>query len=228
MKLKDIATTNMNRRKRIGIFGGTFDPVHIGHLRMALDIKTLCSLDEMILVPCYSPVYRDDPRATDAQRIAMLQLATQDCPDLRVDLREIMRESYTYSFDTLGDFRQEWGDDVSLCFCMGADGLSQLNQWHRWRELTTRAHLIVAARPGWNWGQDGDALPDDVAEFYRTHRGTPADIEQLPAGKIVLVEPRLMDVSATQIRQALATDKSVHYLVPDAVLHYLNKFQLYR
>ena len=107
--------------RSIGVFGGTFDPIHIGHLRLAVEAKRALHLDEMRLMPCYMPVYRDAPRASAADRLAMLKLAVRDCPELSVDDREINRDHYTYSVDSLKELRHELGSAVSLSFLLGAD-----------------------------------------------------------------------------------------------------------
>ena len=152
-------------RKKIGVFGGTFDPIHIGHLRMALELKEQLGLDEMRLLPCHQPPHRDAPQVSSAQRAEMLRIALHDCPELQLDERELRRDKPSYTYDTLMELRAELGDDVSLVLCMGADAFSGLPNWYCWQELIRLAHLVVIARPGWNIPESGDAR--DLLDKYQ-------------------------------------------------------------
>jgi nicotinate-nucleotide adenylyltransferase len=210
-------------RKTLGIFGGTFDPIHIGHLRMALEIKQQLQLDEMRLLPCYLPPHRPAPGATAEARVAMLNLAVQDCAELVVDKRELQRDKPSYTYDTLCELRAEVGDEVSLCLCMGMDSFATLDSWHHWDQLLQLAHIIVVARPGW-------FLPDSgaVADLLNLHRNETGVIAQQAAGAIVMLEQRLLPISATDIRAQIRDGKSPQFLVPDGVWNYIRSNVLYQ
>jgi len=209
-------------RKKIGIFGGTFDPIHIGHLRIALELKELLGLDEMRLLPCHQPPHRDRPRATSAQRAEMLRIALQDCADLQLDERELQRDKPSYTYETLLDLRAELGSEVSLVLCMGEDAFAGLPGWYCWQELIRLAHIAVIARPGWTVPESGEAR-----DLLDRHERDARSLDESPAGAIVLQSPRLLPISATEIRQQIRAGKSAQFLVPDAVWNYIKANQLY-
>lgn len=210
-------------RKLIGIFGGTFDPIHIGHLRMALELKQQLGCDEMRLVPCHRPSHRDSPQASSQQRVEMLRIALLECPALTLDERELGRDGPSYTVITLQELRAELGGDVSLVLCMGADAFAGLPSWHLWQELIKLAHIVVIARPGWSLPESGAAR-----ELLRRHQGEPASLRDTPAGTIVLASPRLLPISSTEIREQIQRDKSAQFLVPDGVWQYIGAHRLYQ
>ena len=210
-------------RNLIGIFGGTFDPIHIGHLRMALELKQQLQLDEMRLLPCYLPPHRPVPGATADERVAMLKLALQDCAELVIDERELRRNKPSYTYDTLCELRAEVGPDISLCLCMGMDSFATLDTWHNWAQLLRLAHIVVVARPGWLLPESGA-----VAELLDLHRCPTDAIARRAAGAIVLCEQRLIPVSATDIRAQIHAGSSPQFLVPDGVWNYIRSHQLYQ
>ena len=220
-----MATVNTNG---VGIFGGTFDPVHIGHLRTAVELRKVLNLTEMRLVPSAIPPHRSQPQANAKQRMAMLKLALgydtdSSEPGLVVGDRELHRQGPSYTVDTLRDIRQEIGTDAPLCLCIGMDSLVNLNQWHQWSELTDIAHIVVAARPGWHLPNSGE-----IVEFVKTHRATQTEqLQSQPSGKVLILEMTLLPVSATGIRQSLQKQQSIRYLVPDQVIDYIRQHQLY-
>jgi len=210
-------------RKKIGIFGGTFDPIHIGHLRMALELKEQLGLDEMRLLPCHQPPHRDAPQVSSVQRVEMLRIALQYCPELQLDERELQRDKPSYTYDTLLELRAELGSEVSLVLCMGEDAFAGLPNWYCWQELIRLAHIVVVARPGW-------AIPDsgEARDLLNKHEREPKSLDYASAGSIVLQSPRLLPISATEIRQQIQAGKSAQFLVPEAVWNYINANQLYR
>ena len=210
-------------RKTLGIFGGTFDPIHIGHLRMALEIKQQLQLDEMRLLPCYLPPHRPTPGATAEARVAMLNLAVQDCAQLVIDGRELQRDKPSYTYDTLCELRAEVGAQVSLCLCMGMDSFATLDSWHNWDQLLQLAHIVVVARPGWLLPEAGA-----VADLLALHRSENDAIMQQAAGAIVLLEQRLLPISATDIRAQIQAGNSPQFLVPDGVWNYIRSNALYQ
>lgn len=210
-------------RKTIGIFGGTFDPVHIGHLRLALELKQQLALDEMRLLPCHQPPHRESPSVTSNMRVKMLQIAVRDCVELQVDTREMARDKPSYTYDTLCELRAELGAEASICFCMGVDSFVNLATWHRWQELIRLAHIIVVNRPGWSLPETGV-----VAELFARHQGDASIIAQQPAGTVVVVAPRLLPISSTEIRALIKAGHSPQFLIPDAVWQFICEHKLYK
>jgi nicotinate-nucleotide adenylyltransferase len=210
-------------RKKIGILGGTFDPVHLGHLRLALELKQQLGLAEMRLIPCHKPPHRDEPKATSEQRAEMLRIALQDSSELQLDDRELVRNRPSYTYETLQELRTELGSDVSLVLCMGEDAFAGLPNWYCWQELIKLAHIVVIARPGWN-------LPDSslAMDLLRKHQRDANSMNYEPAGSIVLQSPRLLPISATEIRQQIQKGESAQFLVSDAVWQYIKANQLYK
>ena len=212
----------MTQRRRIGVFGGTFDPVHYGHLCMARELKRHFQLDEMRLVPCHIPPHRDTPIATPEQRLAMLRLAVAESEELTIDTLELENSEPSYSLHTLQMLRSQLGGDVSLALAIGMDSLASLNSWFEWRRLLEFGHLIVAARPGWQCPSAGE-----LGEYIAQHLGTVDDVQQSSHGKIVVVELSLLPVSATQIRAAIGQGEEIKELVPEPVRRYIREHSLY-
>jgi nicotinate-nucleotide adenylyltransferase len=210
------------KRTKLGFFGGTFNPVHFGHLRLALEVKQTLSLDEVRLVPCHRPAHRCEPEVSNAQRAEMLRLALSACEELRLDTRELDRPGPSYSVDTLQELREEMGSEVSLSWIMGSDAFAGLDSWHRWREMLDWGHLVVVARPGWELPETGP-----VADYLNRCQG-PADIlGEKPAGHIVVQTLRLLPISATDIRNQIAAGESPQFLLPDPVWQFIRQRGLY-
>ena len=210
-------------RNKIGVLGGTFDPIHFGHLRLALELKQSLGLSQMRLMPCHRPVHRGEPQVSSAQRAEMIRLALLDCPELTLDERELRRDTPSYTFDTLRSLRAELGAAVSLIWAMGTDAFAALDSWNRWQELLDYTHLVVIERPGFS-------LPDagPVARLLQQHRAPALALDELPAGAIVLPSLRLLDISATGIRAQLAAGESAQFLLPESVRRYILAEGLYR
>lgn len=208
---------------KIGILGGTFDPVHHGHLRLALELRQTLGLSQMRLMPCHRPVHRGQPQVSSAQRAEMIRLALMDCPELTLDERELRRDEPSYTFDTLRSLRDELGPDVSLLWALGTDAFAALDTWNRWQELLDYTHLVVIERPGFSLPQTGA-----VAELLQCHRAPVTALSELPGGAIVLPSLRLLDISATDIRRQVAIGESVQFLIPESVRRYILAEGLYR
>jgi len=209
--------------RRIGILGGTFDPVHIGHLRGALEVAEMFGLDELRLIPNARPPHRDTPNCSAQDRLAMVRLAVQDLPPLYVDARELERERPSYTIDTLISLRAELGADDQLLLVVGWDAFCGLPTWHRWEELLDYCHILVLQRP-----DAGTEAPQALRDLLAARSVTDPQALCGGAGQIAFVWQTPLEVSATQTRQLLASGKSVRFLVPDAVLAYINAHGLYR
>lgn len=206
----------------IGIFGGTFDPVHFGHLRSALELLEQLPLAEIRFIPCRQPPHRRTPLATPAQRLALLQLAIAGELKFSVDKRELTRAGPSYTVDTLASIRAEEGDRP-LCLILGTDSFRGLSSWHRWTELIELAHLLIMKRPGESL--PGDGPPGQLLAARSVH--SPACLEQQPAGLLLSLEVTQLDISATRIRAAIEAGRSVRYLLPDTVWESIQKQYLY-
>jgi nicotinate-nucleotide adenylyltransferase len=206
----------------ICIFGGTFDPVHFGHLRPALDVQQALDIERVHLLPCRIPPHRDMPRLGERQRLALLRLAIAGEPGLAVDERELQREGPSYMVDTLTSLRAEAGDRP-LCLALGMDALAGLDSWHRWEEIPGLCHLVVMQRPGTEWPRGGL-----VAERLGVSRVTSVEaLRERPWGAVLSVPVTQMAVSATRIRALLASGRSARYLLPAAVLERIKQENWY-
>jgi nicotinate-nucleotide adenylyltransferase len=208
----------------IGVLGGTFDPIHYGHLRPALELLETLELAEVRFVPCRIPAHRATPRVTGEQRLALVRLATVGQAGFVADDRELRREGPSYMVDTLASLREDFGDDSPLCLIVGTDAFRELHTWHRWQELSDLAHIVVMQRPGLL-----QPLPPVLEEFVASRVVYDAfALRRRPAGGILFQPVTQLNISATQIRALLARDWSPRYLLPEAVLAYINDRALYR
>ena len=205
------------------VFGGTFNPVHFGHLRSALELVDSLDLAELRFVPARLPPHRDAPTVSAEDRAAMLELAIVGEPRFVCDRRELNRDGPSFTVHTLESLRGEFGADRPLLLVMGSDAVQGLPDWHRWKELPELAHLVVLARPGWTLPQTGV-----VGEFLREREVATDALFREPAGKVALQTLRPQDVSATAIRGLLQSGRSPRYLLPDSVLDYIRERGLYR
>ena len=206
----------------IGVYGGTFDPVHIGHLRTALDLHETLGLDEVRLIPARLPPHRDRPRAGPEQRLDLLRAAVDGQPGLVVDDRELSRPGPSYMVDTLRSLRDECGDRP-LALILGMDAFLGLDRWHHWQRLFELAHVLVMRRPGIEPPAQG--VLADCLERRRV--GDAAALRAGPAGRILLCEVTPLAISATDIRERLRQGRSIRYLVPDAVWRKIHELGLY-
>lgn len=206
----------------IGILGGTFDPIHFGHLRFAQELGEALALTEVRLLPC-RPGHRHAPQAGESQRLDMLRLAVADNPFLVADDRDLRRSGPTYSVDTLSELRAERGD-VPLVLLMGHDAFCGLPSWKDWTRLFELAHIVVAERPG-----ETAAFPPQLASILAQRRITQHKaLAGEPAGRVLLAPLTALDISATRIRALLAVGRSPRYLLPEPVLDYIERHHLYR
>ncbi|AWY41381.1 nicotinate-nucleotide adenylyltransferase [Pseudomonas putida] len=216
-------TASAPRPRRIGVLGGTFDPVHIGHLRGALEVAESLALDELRLIPSARPPHRDLPQVSAKDRLAMVKCAVAGVAPLVVDDRELQRDKPSYTIDTLESMRAEMAEQTQVFLLLGWDAFCGLPTWHRWEELLQHCHILVLQRP------DADSEPPDALRNLLAARSVSDPLAlKGPSGQIAFVWQTPLAVSATQIRQLLASGKSVRFLVPDAVLAYIDAHGLYR
>jgi nicotinate-nucleotide adenylyltransferase len=208
----------------LGIYGGTFDPIHFGHLRTALEVKESARLDEVHFVPCHIPPHRVSPGAAPGLRLRMLTAALADAPPgFRVDTRELDRPGPSYMVDTLSSIRTDIGANP-LCLIVGWDAFCGIPGWHRWHRLFELAHLIVMLRPGASSG-----IPTELNGLWQERlRNDSAELRERPAGLFFCVRVTMLDISATRIRQSVAKGCSARYLTPDPVLGIIAAENLYR
>jgi len=214
----------------IALLGGSFDPVHHGHVALAELFAGLLQPDELRIMPAGQPWQKKNGlEASDADRVAMLELAFGNvaCKTV-IDTREIERATPTYTVDTLRGLRAELGPDASIVFLMGADQLQKLDSWIDWMDLFALANFGVAARPGYRL--DSAALPPAVASALAPRLATPGAVRASPAGKVCLVHTLAVDISATQVRAALhaGEQKKAGALLAPLVLDYIQQHNLYK
>lgn len=206
----------------IGIFGGTFDPLHYGHLRTAFELLQALKLTEVRFMPAGNPPHRDQAVASAEVRLRMVKAAIEGQPGFIVDDREIRREGPSYSVDTLVTLRAEH-PDRSLCLIVGMDAFLGLPKWYQWREILQLAHLVVAHRPGWrapSQGPLGELLVD---------RGTGRvdDLHEARAGCIYIHAVTQLEISSTELRTLIASGRDPRFLMPDAVRKIILDSQCY-
>lgn len=206
----------------LGLFGGTFDPIHYGHLRTAFELQQALKLAEVRFMPTGTPPHRDQTLADAAQRLEMVRAAVADQPGFTVDDREVRRTGLSYSVDTLTELRREY-PARPLCLLLGMDAFLGLPTWHRWAEIFDLAHVVVAHRPGWKaptQGPLGEAMVD---------RGTGGirDLHASKAGRIYVHAVTQLEISSTELRQLIAGGGDPRYLVPDSVRAVLGGLECY-
>ena len=212
----------------IGIYGGTFDPIHYGHLRVAEELLDIVGLKRMIFVPSGAPRLRAAPAASRGHRAAMVRLAIQDNNRFSLDEREINRPGISATVQSLREYRCELGDNTALCFVLGIDAFVKINQWSDWHELFDLCHFIVVARPGFVAIKADPNLPDELRKELSSRCVTNvSDLESQSSGLIYIAQTSLLEISASQIRLLLGAEKSVRYLLPENVVEYIKFNRLY-
>ena len=212
----------------IGILGGTFDPVHYGHLRLAEELGETLRADEVRFIPAGTPPHRSAPLVSAAHRLAMVRLATESNPRFRVDDCEVKRAGPGYMVDTLSALRAEAGAMRPLVLIVGADAFLELATWHRWHELFDLAHVAIAHRPGYPVERWTERMPQPLAREYSSRLiQQPLATHLQPAGGIAVIPFTALDISATSIRDMLKAGASPRYLLPGAVLDYIASNNLY-
>jgi nicotinate-nucleotide adenylyltransferase len=207
----------------VAVFGGTFDPIHNGHLRSALELAERLGVAEVRMMPCARPAHRDTPAGSAEHRAAMLEVAVANEPLLLCDRSELRREGPSYTIDSLIALRRELGPERCICLIMGCDAVLDVTSWHRWEELLDWANVVVIARPGWSFPQR-----DTVAHWLQENACRDiAQLQESPAGAVLVEELRPLPISSSEIRQLIAAGRSARFLLPEPVLDYICKHKLY-
>jgi len=209
--------------RRIGIFGGTFDPIHIGHLRSALELRQALDLDEVRFLPARLPPNRERPQVESAMRAEMVSRAIAGMDGFMLDCRELERPGPSYMVDTLADLQRELPRE-RLVLLLGTDAFLGLPDWHDWERLFTYAHIAVAHRPGWSLAYESslaclfaDRVVGNLRDFARTR-----------AGEVVFVEVTQLEISATTVRELATAGADIHFLVPEVVREFIEETGCYR
>lgn len=201
----------------IGLMGGTFDPIHLGHLRSAWEVSQQLMLDEMHFIPSAIPVHRPQPQATAVERLAMVKAAVEGISGWQVNDCELRREAPSYTVDTLLELRARLGNEPEFWFLMGSDAFEGLLSWHRWQELLTLTNLAVMVRAG--------SQPKCCTQLQQL-LNVPREVGKTH-GQVELVEVTALAISATQIRAELAVNQLPRFLVSDSVLEYITEHKIY-
>jgi nicotinate-nucleotide adenylyltransferase len=209
-------------RKAIGILGGTFDPIHLGHLRMALELYESLDLLKVHIIPCYQPVHRKMPSASPDQRLEMVKCAIANEAALYADDREIRRHEPSFMIDTLTSLRADY-PDTPLCLLLGIDAFLGFTSWHRWKDILECAHVVVAHRPQYKLPANGM-----IADILKKHiQRDPAYLHEHMTGGILVKPITALEISASVIRNLIASGQSPRYLLPDSVYEYIKQHGTY-
>lgn len=211
--------------KVIGLLGGTFNPIHFGHLRMAQELADAFELNEVRFILAAQPPHKPLPSVNAEHRKAMVNLAIADNPLFKLDTRELDRTGASYTIDTLISLREELGAEVSLVLCMGSDAFRKLDTWHRWQELLDYCHIALVQRPL----SSSETLPKVLETFLFNHYSEHSeDLHGSHAGHIIMQQITALDISSTAICHQLKHGQSVRYLLPEKVIAYLHEHALYQ
>lgn len=213
----------MTVRNATAILGGTFDPIHCGHLRSAIEIRETLGIGSLRLVPCKLPPHREAPGCSAVKRLEMVRLAVSEIDGLCVDDREMNREGHSYTFDTLKSIREEIGEGTPLVMACGIDSFVTLSEWHRWDEILEISHVLVLDRPGWDL--DGQEV---LTLLGKNGLDEPGKLMAEPSGYATRLRLTQFDLSSTNIRALIRQNKSVRYLIPDAVAQFIEENRIYR
>ncbi len=207
----------------IGILGGTFDPIHYGHIRLALEALEQLDLDQVRLIPLNIPPHRHNPVASAVDRQNMLELAVQNETGLSVDLRELESEEVSYTIETLKSLRNEFKNDV-LFLIVGRDAFNKIDCWKDWQDLLDYAHIIVANRPG----ELNQGITNQINDWLTENQIKNIDcLKNKLNGYIYFIDIPDLDISSTMIRKACSKKENIKNLLPDKTFSYIKENQLY-
>ncbi len=216
----------MAKLPSIGILGGTFDPIHIGHLRSALEVKENMKLDQMRLIPSYLPSHRTLPKTSPEHRLTMVQYGISGT-ELSVDNREILRKGTSYTVDTLLSLREEFPDN-SISMVLGTDAFFKLPTWHQWERILELCNIIVIHRSGWAMEENKAQMTQEMYDLLeKLHLNENEDLREYHHGRIQTQKITLLEVSGETLRAMMAKGASPRFLIPENVLKYIEENHLY-
>jgi len=211
----------------IGILGGTFDPIHFGHLRLAEEMLELADLRQIRFIPAGTPPHRNTPQVAARHRSAMVRLAIADQPGFLLDEREVEKTMPCYTVDTLRELREELGVTQPICLLMGSDAFLDLHTWHEWEQLFELAHIVVGYRPGYTLADRIHKALPELRREYQQRLCPVTAISQKPSGEVAELAIPELEISATLIRSRVAENRSIRYLLPNTVADYIHQHHLY-
>ncbi len=207
----------------VALLGGTFNPIHFGHLNLANCLVDYLHVESVRMIPCAIPPHRETPSVSAEQRLAMLQLAIDDHPLLTSDDLELRKSTPSYSIETVQQIRQQVGEETPLFFCIGMDSLLTIDSWHHWQQLLDYCHLAICPRPGYKLPIKGH-----LAEWIEQNLCDDIDrIKTLSQGCLHLCKIPLKDISSTAIRDSIKCAQSIDHLTPKSVVNFITKHSLY-
>jgi len=198
----------------IGIYGGSFDPVHLGHLKTATSIKNELGIERLFLLPCYEPVHKQSLNYSSEQRLKMMSLAIQDFPELEIDTREILREGSSFMIDTLIELVEEFNNHT-ICLIIGMDSFINFKTWKQWDEFADLVHMVVLPRSG----DQPDKKSLDTFDLAKDKEHLKSEL----TGLLYFSNSKLIDISSSDIRDKIANDQDLDQLVPSSVINFLQK-----
>ena len=198
----------------IGIYGGSFDPVHLGHLKTATSIKNELDIERLFLLPCYEPVHKQSLNYSSEQRLEMLSLAIQDFPELEIDTREILREGSSFMIDTLIELVEEFNNHT-ICLIIGMDSFINFKTWKQWDEFADLVHMVVLPRSG----DQPDKKSLDTFDLAKDKDHLKSEL----TGLLYFSNSKLINISSSDIRDKIANDQDLDQLVPSSVINFLQK-----
>jgi nicotinate-nucleotide adenylyltransferase len=207
----------------VGLFGGTFNPVHFGHLKIAQQMAEQLQVRHMRMLPCAIPPHREEPKVNAEQRLAMLRIALEGYPLLEADDLELHRVGPSYTIETLQLVRQEIGQQPALFLCIGIDALANIHHWHRWQELLDYCHIAVSPRPHCQLADTGT-----VTDWLDQHRCDDlATLQSSACGYIYFCNLAMLEISSTTVRDNLKRGENITSMVPACVVNYIKQHNLY-
>ncbi len=211
-----------NSLKAIGILGGTFDPIHFGHLRLALELYDTLNLERVHILPCYQPVHRKQPEASPEHRLAMVRCAIAEEPAFVADTTEIDRKGSSYMIDTLLTLKQKLGQQP-ICLLLGIDAFLGFTSWHRYEGILENAHIVIAHRPQYTLPETGV-----IADLLNKHLQSDISLIHSRESGVILLRPLTpLEISASDIRKQIAMGRNPRYLLPNAVQDYIKQQRIY-